>query len=103
MAKREMASPIAPQAPFAEDIAALRREVQGLRRTQLQMFKLLVAMRHEIGHRHATGREELGAFIKASHAELAERFDLLVGGIDEQQQRMLELEQDFEEVLDGHR
>ena len=103
MATRKTAPLPSPNPLVDGDVNALRSEVRALRRTQVQMFKLLVSMRHEISHRQATGREELGAFIKASHAELAERFDLLVSGIDEQQQRLLELEQDFDEVLDGHR
>ena len=103
MAAPKTPSPLSSTSPSEGDTAALRQEVQALRRTQVQMFKFLVSMRHEISHRQATGREEIGAFIKASHVELAERFDVLVSGIDEQQLRLLELEQDFDEVLDGPR
>lgn len=83
-------------------IAALSQEITAMRNTQLRMMKSISTLRHEMSHRLATTREELGALIKASHAELSTRFSEIDAFVDEQQQRFDDIERDFDALLDGH-
>jgi len=88
---------------IVEALAELRNELRILRRGQLNLTRTVTSMRHELNHRLSTTREELGALVKASHAELAERFEHLDARLDDEHQRLSALEQELDDIFNEGR
>ena len=87
---------------LATAVAALRDEVRGIRRTQLNMYRSVLDLRHEVGHRLGSTSEETAAMLKAVHADLVDRIETLDALVDDQRQRFETLERDLDDLLDDH-
>ncbi len=89
----------------AEEMLSLlhevRRELRALRKSQLIQSQMLHTLRCELHSRVSGSRDELGALIKASHLEICERLENLDGAMVDQDERLGELESDFDEVFNG--
>ena len=86
---------------LADTIDALRTDMATLRRGQLKLIKAVVDLRHELSHRLSTSREDLGALLKASHAELCRHLERVEQVADDSESRLTTIEREMESLFGG--
>lgn len=89
-----------PDSSVLAALDAMRAELRSLRRGQLKLLKAVGDLRYELNHRLSSSREELGALVKASHAELSQRMETLDSLAEEQGSRLNDLERDFDDIFE---
>ncbi len=85
---------------LTEMVETLSAQLEELRMGQQRTLKALADNHQVLSHRMTVLREQVSALIKASHTDLLEHIIHLDGSIQDQYDRLNNLERDFDSVFD---